>query len=133
MQTLQVLIKISKVFRFKETNNGWRTNQEANPQNNQSPDIPKNNINPEPIDIVENQQLPQNQEENKIEVKKEKGEANKERDEDQKEENIKEDETKKRIKEYGGINEERGTEDPKEKTEEEIEIVLRKGKIEMNI
>ena len=38
-----------------------RTNQEANPQNNQSPDIPKDNINPEPIDIVENQHLPQNQ------------------------------------------------------------------------
>ena len=38
-----------------------RTNQEANPQNNQSPDIPKDNINPEPIDTVENQQLPQNQ------------------------------------------------------------------------
>ena len=38
-----------------------RTNQEANPQNNQSPDIPKDNVNPEPIDTVENQQLPQNQ------------------------------------------------------------------------
>ena len=69
---------------------------------------------------VTNEPNEENKEEDKIEVKKEKGEANKEKDEDQKEEDIEEDETKKKIKEYGEINEERGTENPEEKIEEEI-------------
>jgi len=69
---------------------------------------------------VTNEPNEEKKEEDKIEVKKEKGEANKEKDEDQKEEDIEEDETKKKIKEYGEINEERGTENPEEKIEEEI-------------
>ena len=56
------------------------------------------------------------------EMTKEPNEEKKEddKDEDQKEEDIEEDETKKKIKEYGEINEERGTENPEEKIEEEI-------------